>query len=200
MQVLKLQRGDTVSQITFEVVADGNIEQCRDLCNELMAFQKSKAVIAPEAFDKMSFDTRLKYSFENSPVNQAIVAKDAGTPIGYVFSTIESVKGGDKSVIPDWAPGGKDAMGFYPPWENLPDKAGCLSQIYVRPGYQGAGIGIRLFEDAMRWLESFSDVDITFVYISNGNDAALNFYLKRGFTFSHDVFGGFIKAAYKRKG
>lgn len=49
-----------VKNITFEIVTDGNIEHCRDLCDELMAFQKSMAVIAPEQFDGMSFDTRLK--------------------------------------------------------------------------------------------------------------------------------------------
>ena len=49
----------------------------------------------------------------------------------------------------------------------------------------------------MDWLESFADVNLTFIYISNGNDEALNFYLSRGFTYSHDVFGGFIKAVYK---
>ena len=50
----------------------------------------------------------------------------------------------------------------------------------------------------MEWLESFSDVNVIFVYISNGNDAALDFYLKNGFIYSHDVFGGFIKTAYKK--
>jgi hypothetical protein len=52
---------------------------------------------------------------------------------------------------------------------------------------------------SMEWLESFKDVDLVFIYVSNGNDAALHFYLSRGFTFSHDVFGGFIKAVYKFK-
>ena len=42
-----------MKSITVEIVEDGNIEQCRELCNELMAFQKSKAVIAPEVFDLM---------------------------------------------------------------------------------------------------------------------------------------------------
>ena len=39
---------------------------------------------------------------------------------------------------------------------------------------------------------------MVFVYISNGNDDALKFYLQHGFTFSHHVFGGFIQAACYR--
>jgi hypothetical protein len=39
---------------------------------------------------------------------------------------------------------------------------------------------------SMEWLESVVDGDLVFIYVSNGNDAALNFYLSRGFTFSHN--------------
>ena len=39
---------------------------------------------------------------------------------------------------------------------------------------------------------------MVFVYISNGNDDALKFYLQHGFIFSHHVFGGFIQAACYR--
>lgn len=61
------------------------------------------------------------------------------------------------------------------------------------------GLGSKLFDMSMEWLESFQDIDVVFIYISNGNDAVLDFYLSRGFTFSHDVFGRFIKAVYKYK-
>lgn len=188
-----------MAKITIDTVNDGNIEQCRDLCNELMAYQKSKAVIAPQAFDGMNYETRLKSSFENSPLNQLVVAKDDGLPIGYIFSTIENVSGGDKTAIPDWAPvrDRQNVSGFYPKWDELPEKAGCLNHLYLREEYRGMGLGGKLFDPAMEWLESFEDVNVTFVYVSNGNDPALRFYLNRGFTFSHDVFGGFIKAAYK---
>ncbi len=190
-----------LSNITHEIVKDGNIEQCRDLCNELMAFQKSQAVIAPEAFDSMNFETRLKTSFENALQKQLIVIKDNGLPVGYVFSSIESISGGDKSSIPDWAPvsEGQTVLGFYPDWEELPGKVGCLNHLYFRPEYRGLGFGSKLLEVALEWLEGFDDVPMTFVYVSNGNDYALDFYLKHGFTYSHDVFGGFIKAAFKRK-
>ncbi|CUU48826.1 hypothetical protein [Clostridium beijerinckii] len=67
-----------MENITIEIVRDGNIEQCRELCNELMAFQKSKATIEPERFDAMTFETRMKKSYENSLESQIIVVKDNG--------------------------------------------------------------------------------------------------------------------------
>jgi GNAT superfamily N-acetyltransferase len=189
-----------MENITMEVVKVGNIEQCRELCNELMAFQKSKATIAPEKFDMMNFDTRMKKSFENALESQVIVVKDKGIPVGYVFSTVDRVENSER-VIPDWAPkvDPENSKGFYPEWVKLPQKIGCLNNLYLRDQYRGVGLGSKLFERSMEWLESFTDVDLVFIYISNGNDAALQFYLSRGFTFSHDVFGGFIKAVYKYK-
>lgn len=189
-----------MENITIEVVKDGNIEQCRDLCNELMAFQKSQAAIAPEAFDTMNFDTRMKKSYESSLHSQVIVVKDKGIPVGYVFSTIDTIEK-SKGSYPEWAPIDdiQNSIGFYPDWVHLPKKIGCLNNLYLRDEYRDMGHGSRLFEMSMEWLESFPEVDLVFIYVSNGNDAALKFYLSRGFTFSHDVFGGFIKAVYKFK-
>jgi ribosomal protein S18 acetylase RimI-like enzyme len=189
-----------MENITIEVVNNGNIEQCRELCNELMAFQKSKATIAPEKFDTMNFDTRMKKSYESSLESQVIVVKDNGIPVGYVFSTIENIEH-SKSSYPEWAPIDdiENSKGFYPEWDNIPNKIGCLNNLYLRDKYRDRGLGSRLFELSMEWLESFVDVDLVLIYVSNGNDAALKFYLSRGFIFSHDVFGGFIKAIYKFK-
>jgi len=189
-----------MENITIEIIEDGNIEQCRDLCNELMAFQKSMAILFPEKFDLMNFDTRMKKSYENSLDSQVIVVKDKGVPVGYIFSTIDTITG-EKRSIPNWAPKveGVEQLGFYPSWDEFPEKVGCLSNLYLRDEYRSLGLGSKIFNMAMEWLESFEDVNITFVYISNGNDKALSFYLKNGFIFSHDVFGGFIKAAYKHK-
>lgn len=189
-----------MKDISIEIVTDGNIEQCRTLCDELMVFQKSKATIAPEKFDMMNFDSRMKKSYENAIEKQLIVIKDHDTPIGYVFSTIEKIPQ-DKQAYPEWAPisDDKNIQGFYPSWDNFPSKIGCLNNLYLSEGYRDRGLGSQLFKMAIQWLESFADVSVTFVYISNGNDAALNFYLNHGFTFSHSVFGGFINAVYKRK-
>ena len=187
-----------MDNINFELIVEENIEQCRDLCNELMAFQKSKAIMFPEAFNSMNFETRLLQSFKNSPINQIIVAKDGENPVGYVFSTVEDVKKGDKSSFPAWMPDiDTDAKGFYPDWEYFPDKIGCLNHLYVKKEYRRLSLGAKLLDKALAWLESFEDVDITFVYISNGNTAAFDFYLQKGFTYSHEVFGGFIKAFYR---
>jgi len=189
-----------MERVSFETLHGAEIEQCRELCNELMALQKSRAVLSPEIFDLMNFDTRMKKSFESTPDSQVVVAKDNGVPIGYVFSTIESPAGGDKSSAPTWAPPktGDDYHGFYPDWEQLPARCGCLNNLYLRDQYQHKGYGVKLYDMAMRWMKSFDDVDIVFVYISNGNDSALEFYLRHGFIFSHKVFGGFILAAYHK--
>jgi hypothetical protein len=45
--------------LNYETIPDEKIECCRDICNELMVFQKSKAYITPELFDNMNFDTRM---------------------------------------------------------------------------------------------------------------------------------------------
>ena len=186
-----------MNDITIEIIEDGNIEQCRDLCNELMAFQKSKAVIALEAFDLMNFDTRMKKSYESALASQVIVVKDAGVPVGYCFSTLGKV---DLSgAVPAWAPVDKTkkTLGFFPEWDNLPEKNGCLTNIYFRPKYRGMNLGSRLMDMAMAWFGGFPDINLVFVYISNGNNEALDFYLKQGFKVSHEVFGGFITAVYK---
>ena len=189
-------REDLMKNIAFEAIQGGDIEQCRGLCNELMAFQKSVARIAPESFDLMNFDTRMKKSFESALCSHVVVAKDGGEAVGYVFSTIDVVTPEDNAQYPDWAPRAENSLGFYPDWITLPQKIGCLSNLYLRDEYRGSGLGALLFEQAMAWLGGFPDVGLTFVFISNGNDDALKFYEKHGFTYSHDVFGGFIKAAY----
>ena len=188
-----------MKNLTIEVVRDGNIEQCRDLCNELMAFQKSQAVMLPEIFDAMNFDTRMKKSYEDAKIKHLAVVKDQSTPVGYVFSTVEECSRGPV-VYPEWLPpDNRDgSLGFYPDWENLPAEAGCLNNLYFRDAYRGMGLGSQLIDISMEWFRSLGSIDLVFTYISNGNDAAMNFYLKHGFVYSHDVFGGFIKAAYRR--
>jgi GNAT superfamily N-acetyltransferase len=190
-----------MSEITLELVDGENIEMCRGLCNELMAFQKSKATISKDSFDWMNFDTRMKRSYLKSLRSHTVVAKDGEVPIGYVFSTIDEETEDSRSFYPDWAPmkGSQGVLGFFPDWVELPQKIGCLSNLYIREEYRRFKLGSKMLDMAMEWLESFSDVELIFVYISNGNDAAMDFYLKHGFIFSHDVYGGFIKAAYKTK-
>ena len=188
-----------MGEITIESLKDGNIELCRDLCNELMKFQQMKAHILPEVFNFMNFDTRMKASYESSLANEVIIVKDDGVPVGYSYVNIELVEN-VKSELPEWFPMKDDNMkGFYPEWLTFPQKVGCLSNLYLKEGYRKSGLGAKLFDMSMEWLESFDDVSLIFIYISNGNDDAYHFYLKHGFTYSHDVFGQFIKAVYKKK-
>ena len=187
-----------MKNIVFEVITEKNIEQCRQLCAELMAFQKSKATINPQWFDSMNFETRLKASYAAALKNHLVIAKDNGIPIGYVFSTINIVNAENKNAYPSWVSATEQGSGFYPSWLEVPQKVGCLNNLYLKENYRGLGIGQKLFDLTMDWLESYSDVGVVFVYISNGNDQALKFYLANGFTFSHDVFSGFIQAAYKK--
>ena len=176
-----------MKNITIEILGEEDIEQCRELCGELMAFQKSKAFMKPERFDGMNFDTRMKKSWESALEKHAAIAKDGAIPVGYVFSTVESAEGMKNSsfrLLPDTA-------GF-------PERIGCLSNLYIRDGYRGSGLGSRLFDISMKWLESFSYMELIYIFISNGNDEAMDFYLKHGFSYSHDVLGGFITAVSKR--
>ena len=180
----------------MRIVVNGDIELCRGLCDELMAFQRSKAVIAKQAFDGMNFDTRLKASYDKAAEKYVAAAFDGDISAAYVFATIESTEGGDKSQIPDWAPKTDgEVLGFYPDW--APERVGILNHLYIRDGYRGAGLGKKLLDMAMDWINGYVYIDTTFVYISNGNTEAMDFYLKNGFVYSHEVFGGFIKAAYK---
>ena len=187
--------------LSVEVIKGEDIEMCRELCNELMAFQKTQAVIAPEAFNGMNFDTRMKTSYLSALEAFVALARDNGKPVGYVFSTIENV---EKKAFepPAWAPKipGEEMLGFYPKWDNLPEKAGCVTNLYFRDEYRGRGLGRKFMDMSMEWFASFTDLDLVFIYISNGNKSALDFYLKYGFEYSHDVFGGFITAVYKRIG
>ena len=192
------RHGGSMEQLTFELVQGEGIEQCRALCDELMAYQKTKAHIAPEIFDLMNFDTRMKKSYLAAPQSHVVVAKADSVPVGYVFSTAERITPEDRDAFPAWAPRAPHCIGFYPDWVPLPQKLGCLSNLYVREAYRGQGLGCKLFDMGMAWLDSLPDVALTFVFISNGNGAALDFYLRHGFAYSHDVFGGFILAAYKQ--
>ena len=182
----------------LEIVESKDLERCRDLYGELMALQKSKAFMAKESFDLLTFDARKK-GYESALNSSLLLAEDHGTPVGYVFSVVEEV-GDVHGPFPAWAPpkNSENSLGFFPDWENLPPKVGCLSNLYIRDAYRGTGLGSKLFDLSMEWFEGLPEIDLVFIYISNGNDAAFDFYLKKGFTYSHEVFDGFIKAVYRR--
>ena len=181
----------------LEILESKDLERCRDLYGELMALQKSKAFMSKESFDLLSFDARKK-GYESTQNSSLLLAEEKGMPVGYVFSVVEEV-GDIHGPFPAWAPpkNSENDLGFFPDWENLPPKVGCLSNLYIRNAYRGTGLGSRLFDLSMKWFETLPEIDLVFIYISNGNDAAFDFYRKKGFTYSHEVFGGFIKAVYR---
>ncbi|WP_375336602.1 hypothetical protein [Cytobacillus oceanisediminis] len=53
-------------------------------------------------------------------------------------------------------------------------------------------MGSVLFNMSMEWLSQFKDVEDYFIYVSNRNTEALEFYTRKGFTVSHEILDGFI--------
>jgi hypothetical protein len=74
--------------IHYEIVSEDNIYSIKELCNDLMTYQKSKAHIHPEFFDNMSFETRMIPSFKSSKENYIIATKKGNEIVGYAYSTI----------------------------------------------------------------------------------------------------------------
>ena len=167
--------------IYYEVISQEKIGLIKDLCNELMVFQKSKAYIAPERFDSMSFETRMVPSVNNAKCNYLVIVKDENEIVGYVYS----------NICPKETYSNSFATFFDMNSVRKPD-VGCLSQFYLKEGYRNSGIGTVLFNMSMDWLKSYEDIEDLFIYVSNGNDNALKFYQGKGFKISHQILDGFI--------
>ena len=167
--------------ITYEVIPNDKIEYCRDLCNELMVFQKSVATVTPELFDPMSFDTRMVPSVKSALHNYIVVVRYDNKPVGYVYSNVSP----KETYSSDFAT-------FFDLSSVKCDNVGCLSQFYIKEEYRKMGIGSVLFDMSMKWLKEFDDIDDYFVFVSNGNTNALEFYKSKGFVVSHDILDGFI--------
>jgi GNAT superfamily N-acetyltransferase len=172
--------------INYEIISGDHITCIKDLCNDLMSYQKTKAVIHPEWFDNMSFETRMIPSVKSAKANFIIAAKDGNEFVGYAYSNIcpkNTYSGGFATLEP---------VDFFDFDSVKGDDVGCLSQFYIKEGYRNAGIGSVLFEKSMDWLNSAKSIDDLFIFVSNGNDNALKFYLGKGFKKSHDILDGFI--------
>ena len=167
--------------ITYDILSEEEVECCRDICNELMVFQKSKAFITPELFDTMNFDTRMIPSIRKALHNYIVVVKDEGKIVGYVYSNISP----KETYSTEFAT-------FFDMSSVSGKNVGCLSQFYIKEEYRQYGIGSKLFTLSMKWLNQFDDVEDYFIFVSNGNESALEFYKQKGFTVSHDILDGFI--------
>ncbi len=172
--------------INYEVISEDNISCIKDLCNGLMAYQKSKAHIHPEFFDGMSFETRMIPAVRSAKANYIITAKDGDEIIGYAYSTISD----KRTYSGGFATLNCEAFFDFDSVEG--DDVGCLSQFFIKEGYRSTGIGSVLFEKSMEWLGSFKSINDVFIFVSNGNDNALRFYIGKGFKISHDILEGFI--------
>jgi GNAT superfamily N-acetyltransferase len=185
-------------EIIYRKIPDGELEICRDLCSALMAHQADHGKIHPEVLRAMSFDNRLKPSFEKAAEKQLIVALDGAKPVGYIFSTATWETEASKTAKPDWAAGLDGEIGFYPDWLPMPQKIGCLNNLYILPEYRGRHIASTLCNRAMDWMRGVPGLQSAFVYISNGNDSVVSLYKSFGFRYSHGVFGGFITAYWQQ--
>lgn len=167
--------------IHYEIISDDNIIYIKDLCNELMSYQKSISYIHSELFDGMSFETRMVPSVKGAEANYIMIAKHEDQIVEYVYSNI-SKKETYSSAFATFFD--LDSV------EN--DKVGCLSLFYIKAGYRNIGIGSVLFEKSMEWLKSFKSINDLFIFVPNGNDNGLKFYQSKGFKISHQILDGFI--------
>ena len=167
--------------IHYEIISDESILCIKDLCNELMSYQKSISYIHSELFDNMSFETRIIPSIKSASANYIMVAKDENEIVAYVYSNISSKETYSNEFATFF---NLDSV------EN--GEVGCLSQFYIKEGYRNIGIGTVLFNKSMEWLNSFQSISDLFIFVSNGNDNALKFYQGKGFKISHQILDGFI--------
>lgn len=172
--------------IHYEVIPEDKIICIKDLCNELMIYQKSKAYIRPEFFDDMCFETRMIPSVRSAKANHIIAAKDDNEIIGYAYSTIAP-----KEIYSDNFATLK-CHAFFDFDSVKSNDVGCLSQFYIKESYRNIGIGTVLFKESMDWLNSFKSISDLFIFVSNGNNNALKFYQGKGFKISHQILDGFI--------
>lgn len=175
-------------KLNYEIIHEDMIECCRDLCNELMAFQKSMTLIKPELFDNMNFDTRMIPSVKSAIHNYIVVVKDEEKIVGYVYSNISP----KETYSNEFAT-------FFDLSSVTRNNVGCLSQFYIKEEYRQYGIGSVLFNMSMEWLKQFDDVEDYFIYVSNGNQNALEFYKRKGFSVSHEILDGFITVLRNNK-
>lgn len=172
--------------IHYEIISDDRIHCIKNLCNELMTYQKSKAYIHPEWFDNMCFETRMIPSINSAKANFIIVAKDDNEIVGYAYSNICSkytYSGGFATL---------QSVNFFNFDSVRHDDVGCLSQFYIKEDYRSFGIGRVLITKSMDWLNSFKSINDIFIFVSNGNNNALKFYQDKGFKISHQILDGFI--------
>jgi len=56
-------------KIDFDIISEDNIICIKDLCNDLMDYQKSRAYLHPELFDNMCFETKKLPAIKSAKAN-----------------------------------------------------------------------------------------------------------------------------------
>ncbi|MCG6191294.1 GNAT family N-acetyltransferase [Maribellus maritimus] len=165
-----------------------------------MDYQASKPYIRTDVLQEMTFDNRLKPSFENAQMKKVLVAFDDKNPIGYVYAEVADVTEDLKYYVPEWANNiyRQGQYIFYLDEQDLPARLGTFNNIYIKPEYHGLNIGYQLSNKVMEWMKNIDGITGIYVYVSNGNEQVVDFYKKFGFQSSHNVLGGFITAYYQK--
>ena len=181
--------------ITYCDYSNGDVTVCRDLCNALMQHQASVCKIHQDILGAMTFENRLKISFDQAKEKFLLVALDEKRPIGYIFASTEHISKERKAFYPfldkiEKKPG---YLGFVPANIKIGAHVGEIGNLFIDPEYRGFNIGRTLMNRAMDWMKSHKDLECTLVYVSNGNNAD-TFYEKYGFHYVNDVMDGIIKA------
>ena len=189
-----------MTKINVQDISNGDVEICRELCNDLMAYQASQSYMGTDALKQMNFENRLKPSFEKAKTKKLLVAFDGSNPIGYAYAEVSDVPEAARSYVPDWASNiyKEGQLIFFPHVQKLPSRLGTFNNLYIKPAYHGHGLGYKLGKEVMEWMQGVDGITGIYVYVSNGNEQVVKFYEKLGFQFSHAVLGGFISAYYTK--
>ncbi len=70
------------------------------------------------------------------------------------------------------------------PVPNMPPNSGELARLYVLPGAQGAGLGRRMLDEALLFLER--NFDAVFLSVYKFNEGAQRLYARYGFEIIHE--------------
>ena len=151
-----------------KVTSKEDVEVFRPLVDQLFKLQAERADTKwKQILSSMTTESRLHPDFEADVYPYAdtqlimVKDKDINRYVGFAYST----------------------MGR--------DQKGNLKLYFIEEAYRGKGIGSKLFEDAMAFLETHQPEEIL-IYVSNGNEQALNFYMNKGFKFKSMVWDGMV--------
>ena len=139
-------------KITYEyskITKREDVEVLRPLVDQLFKLQAERADNKwKKILSSMTIESRLLPDFEAEVFpyadTQLIMVKDEDTNryVGFAYSAMDR------------------------------DHKGNLKLFYIEEAYRGKGVGSKLFEDAMEFIEAYQPEEIL-IYVSNGNEQGL---------------------------